>query len=269
MPGSAAAASISGRVTVPSSRSVPRALPVRSGGPATSRTSSSSWKARPTSAAERPQALVVAAEQAGALEQLRRLQPAAVEVALLGDPRGRRRRGAGPARRGRARPTASASSSTARASPASASRAKAREKSRSPVATARARPEVAATVGRPRRSGASSRTSSWTRVAMWTSSIAVAGPHRGGAAALAGAEQDQHRPQPLAARRQGRRRRPRRAARRGRRPPPAAFLDLAQPRRQPAARRVEDRRHRRRHGRASGHPRTPLWIAMIPPASTV
>ena len=35
-------------------------------------------------------------------------------------------------------------------------------------------PEVATTVGWPRRSGASSSTSSWTSVAMWTSSIAVA-----------------------------------------------------------------------------------------------
>ena len=88
--------------------------------------------------------------------------------------RGRRRRGAGPARRGRARPRRRRAARPRGASPASASRAKARENSRSPVATARSRPELAATVGRPRRSGASSRTSSWTRVAMWTSSIAVA-----------------------------------------------------------------------------------------------
>ena len=76
-------------------------------------------------------------------------------------------------------------------------------------------PEVATTVGRPRRSGASSRTSSWTSVAMWTSSIAVAARTAVVARLLAGAEQDQQRPQPLAARRRGSRRRPRRAARRG------------------------------------------------------
>src|ERR1700761_3248657 len=66
------------------------------------------------------------------------------------------------------------SSDTAPVSPASLSSAKARESRRSPVASARPRPEVAATVGRPRRNGASSSTSSWTSVAMWTSSIAVA-----------------------------------------------------------------------------------------------
>ena len=47
------------------------------------------------------------------------------------------------------------------------------------------------------------------------------------------------------------------------------LLHLAQPGRQPAARGVEDRGDRRRDGRGAGHPRTPLWIAMIPPASTV
>ncbi len=64
---------------------MPRALPVRSGGPLTSRTSSSSWKARPIVGAELAQRLVVAAEQAGALEQARGLQPAAREVALFAD----------------------------------------------------------------------------------------------------------------------------------------------------------------------------------------
>ena len=56
--GSRSRARISGSVTVPSSRSVPRALPVRSGGPVTSRTSSSSWKARPISRPKVAQRLV-------------------------------------------------------------------------------------------------------------------------------------------------------------------------------------------------------------------
>ena len=50
--GSRSRARISGSVTVPSSRSVPRGLPVRSAGPDTSSTSSSSWKARPMPLAE-------------------------------------------------------------------------------------------------------------------------------------------------------------------------------------------------------------------------
>src|SRR6478736_9562402 len=65
-------------------------------------------------------------------------------------------------------------SSTWRSLPSWPSSAKAREKSRSPTASARSRPDWATTVGRPRRSGAASRTSSCTRVAMWTSSIAAA-----------------------------------------------------------------------------------------------
>ena len=46
-------------------------------------------------------------------------------------------------------------------------------------------------------------------------------------------------------------------------------LDLAQPRRQPAARGVEDRRDRRRYRGAAGHPAMPLWIVTIPPARIV
>ena len=56
--GSRSRATISGSVTVPSSRSAPRCLPVRSAGPETSSTSSSSWKAspirRPNAPAARP-----------------------------------------------------------------------------------------------------------------------------------------------------------------------------------------------------------------------
>ncbi len=47
------------------------------------------------------------------------------------------------------------------------------------------------------------------------------------------------------------------------------ILHPAEAGRQPAARRVEDRRDGRRYGGGAGHPRTPLWIAMIPPARTV
>ena len=46
-------------------------------------------------------------------------------------------------------------------------------------------------------------------------------------------------------------------------------LDLAQTRRQPAARGVENRGDRRRYGGAAGHPAMPLWIAMMPPARIV
>ena len=77
-------ARISGRVTVPSSRSVPRALPVRSAGPVTSSTSSSSWKARPISRPNPASSSVPgrpdgrAPDAAGGLEQAGRLQRAAV-----------------------------------------------------------------------------------------------------------------------------------------------------------------------------------------------
>ena len=269
-PGRARAATISGRVTVPSSRSVPRALPVRSGGPVTSRTSSSSWKARPISAPKSRSALVVAAEQAGALEQRRGLQPAALEVALLGDRECRRRPGAGRARRGRARPRRGEQLDRARvAGRRRAGRRRARRAGRRWRSRA-ARPEVAATVGRPRRSGASSRTSSWTRVAMWTSSIAVAARTAAAPPPRPGAEQDQHRPQPLAAGREGR------AGVRAERLAVAGdrlaqqLLDLAEPRRQPAA-----ARRRGPPSPAAARPSgrvtraTPLWIAMIPPARTV
>ena len=88
---------MNGSVTVPSSRSVPRDLPVRSTGPETSSTSSSIWKARPIRRAKAPSASASAAEPlsrrqrpepAGGLEQRRRLQLAAAQVALDGDMRG-------------------------------------------------------------------------------------------------------------------------------------------------------------------------------------
>ena len=68
---------------------MPRALPVRSGGPATSRTSSRSWNASPISwpnersvVGGRVAVARDAADQAGALEEARRLQAAALQVAL-------------------------------------------------------------------------------------------------------------------------------------------------------------------------------------------
>ena len=69
---------------------MPRALPVRSGGPATSRTSSSSWNASPisrpkTSSGPGRRRLALEADQAGALEQARGLQATALEVALGAD----------------------------------------------------------------------------------------------------------------------------------------------------------------------------------------
>ncbi len=84
-------------MTVPSSRSVPRVLPVRSTGPETSSTSSSSWKARPMRRANAPSASARAAlaivrdqrpQAARGLEQRGRLQLAAAQVALDRDARG-------------------------------------------------------------------------------------------------------------------------------------------------------------------------------------
>ena len=114
------------------------------------------------------------AEPARRLEQPRGLEVAAAQVALardvdvpgvlalqqlaLGQRRGRVGQHADLVRRARWR----------------ASSANARENSRSPVAVAIARPAVATTVGRPRRSAAASSTSSCTSVAEWISSTATA-----------------------------------------------------------------------------------------------
>ena len=62
--GSRSRARISGSVTVPSSRSVPRCLPVRSAGPETSSTSSSSWNASPIGRPKRPSTSTGAAARA-------------------------------------------------------------------------------------------------------------------------------------------------------------------------------------------------------------
>ena len=173
-------ARINGRVTVPSSRSVPRALPVRSGGPVTSSTSSRSWKARPISRPKVSQGACLLArlpglgDQAGALEQASRLQLAAPQVALRRDREvegvaALRELAEGEGDRGRRQELDLLRCAVARR----ARRRRARTGGRRRPAPA-SRPERATTVGLPRRSGAASSTSSWTREAMWTSSIAVA-----------------------------------------------------------------------------------------------
>ena len=85
--GSRSRARISGSVTVPSSRSVPRCLPVRSAGPLTSSTSSSSWNASPMRSPNSPSSATFAAagqraQLAGGAEQPRGLEIAAAQVAL-------------------------------------------------------------------------------------------------------------------------------------------------------------------------------------------
>ena len=150
---SRARARISGSVTVPSSRSAPRGLPVRSGGPRMSRTSSSIWNATPIRSPNAPSDLGTGsprqrAELARRAEQDRGLQPAALEIALDGDVARPRvvalHQLAGGELRARAREDAG----PRRPSRAAASSANARENSRSPVAVAR-RPAAGGDDGRP------------------------------------------------------------------------------------------------------------------------
>ena len=127
-----------------------------------------------------------------------------------------------------------------------------------------------------------SRTSSWTSVAMWTSSIAVAARIAGSAAARPAAHQEhQHRPKSLAAaasrvdappHRPGSRRGPRPALAAAPRPPPswrATRRRLRSGRPSPAAvRRSGSRSSRHPNPRGAQLGRLAEWIAMIPPAST-
>src|SRR4051794_6445181 len=175
-PGSRSRARMKGSVTVPSRRSVPRAFPVRSGGPETSSTSSSIWKARPIR--------VPKPASAGSPRE----HAAAKRLAVLSSQRSRYSRSGSATSHAPARcassPRASAmeaaeSTETWSARPPSATSAKAREKTASPVAVARSRPTAATTVGTPRRSAAASRTSSCTSVAEWMSSTATAPRTRG------------------------------------------------------------------------------------------
>ena len=145
--GSRSRARISGSVTVPSSRSVPAVLPVRSAGPETSSTSSRSWKARPIRRPNAPSASASprrpAAERARAGRPPRtgaRSSARSVEVALerhLGVPRVLALQQLALGERGATRRTARAPPP---ARPVAASSANARENSRSPVAVAMSRP---------------------------------------------------------------------------------------------------------------------------------
>ena len=170
-----------------------------------------------------PLARRVPPSRTGALEQRRGLQPAALEVALARRSRCRRRPGAGRARRGRARPRPRRAARSRGRRRRRRAAAKAREKSRSPVRDRAAR-------GRRWRRRSAGRGAAARRRGRRRGRASPCGPARSPSPARtaaspppgAGAEQDQHRPQPLAAGRQGRARRRRRAARRGRRPARAA-----------------------------------------------
>ena len=140
------------------------------------------------------------------------------------------------------------------------------------MATARSRPELATTVGSPRRSGAASSTSSWTSVAIWTSSIAVAAriavaPPSGPAQRSTSSGRI-----PLAASGKGFAR-----IRAELGTPPLdqilkTTLDVGHLGRQPGGGHVDDRGDRLGRRGAARHDRSGLvaeWIAMIPPARTV
>ena len=185
----------------------------------------------PDPAPERAERLGVAAalqraQRARRLEQPGGLEVAAAQVALARDVRRSTRPRAAAARPRPARRRRRTARAPRSGRPSAASSANARENSRSPVAVAMSRPAAATTVGRPRRSAAPSSTSSCTSVAEWMSSTATAarttpsGPRAG---RLARGEEDEQRPQPLAARADGRARRARPAARRATwRAPPGA-----------------------------------------------
>ena len=163
---------------MPSSRSVPRCLPVRSAGPGHVQHVVEQLEREPDALAELAQQRDVAA--AGQRAQLTRgaeeprgLEVAAAQVALA---RGLQLPGVLALQQlaWTSADEASESTRTGSAAPPPASSANARENSRSPVAVAIERPAEATTVGRPRRSTAASSTSSWTSVARCTSSTATA-----------------------------------------------------------------------------------------------
>ena len=81
---SSRAASRSGSVGIPSRRSVPAIFPVSTVWPAQSRQSSVIWNAMPSARPNAPSSARPAAEQAGGLEELRGLERAALEVLLDG-----------------------------------------------------------------------------------------------------------------------------------------------------------------------------------------
>ncbi len=101
---------------------------------------------------------------------------------------------------------------------------------------------------------------------MWTSSTAVGGADRFAVAVGPGAEEDQHRPQPLTAGVEGRDGVRSQSLAEVPNRPPQQLLDLAEARRQPAAGGVEDRRHRGRDRGRAGH-RSEVWGAIGPRTS--
>ena len=181
--GSRSRARISGSVTVPSSRSAPRGLPVRSGGPGDVEHVVEQLEGEPDPLAERAERGAVAAARTA---RPARRRPGTAPPSSAGSARGSarrddrvaRRRRAASARRPPARSSPARGSAPPRPSRRPASSANARENSRSPVAVAASRPPAATTVGRPRRSDEPSSTSSWTSVAAWTSSTATAAAQR-------------------------------------------------------------------------------------------
>ena len=284
----AAAASAHG-LTVPVSDGVARAAPGSAAGSrcrragrrraacrcapgarTTSSTSSSIWNARPSRSPKLPSGrrqLGPPAEQrsqpAGGLEQARRLQPAALEVALGRDVLVSRRRRAASARRARA-PTkpsrAPAPRPRSRWPPARRTRARtAGRRSR----WRRARPASANTVGRPRRSSARVEHVVVHQRGHVEQLHRRARRHEPLVVALA-AEEHQHRPQPLAARRQ-------RAGGVRAQLGAVALGHLGQPalgaleQTRPAPVRPPTAPRRAAPARCS-HVGFPAWIAMMPPA---
>ena len=148
---------ISGSVTVPSSRSVPRGLPVRSVGPGhvehvvedLERQADPGAELAERVGALGPRRAEQRAQPARGLEQPRRLQLAALEVAVARHVAPTTRRRAASARRARATRTRATAPRPPRARRPTTSSANARENSRSPVAVAASRPPSANTVGRP------------------------------------------------------------------------------------------------------------------------
>ena len=94
------------------------------------------------------------------------------------------------------------------------------------------------------------------------------GPNRALVSLLAGADQHQQRPQPLAAGGQGRLGLAAELGPVTDRDLSEAALDLRQARRQPGARGVHHRGDRWWDGGPGHFERVPLWMAMIPPASS-
>ena len=204
--GSRSRARMNGSVTVPSSRSVPRCLPVRSAGPATSRTSSRIWKARPmrrpnsrSALGGSPRAALQRAEHRTRPRRAARSSArSAAGSAPAGSPASKASARCSSSPRASAEP-ASLSARTCAGSPLAASSANARANSRSPVCGRRGAAgggedrraaRGAAARGRARRRGRASRCGRarrpWRR-APGRRRPAARRPRRGSPAAGAGA----------------------------------------------------------------------------------